>query len=115
MFGTSYISNTSIFPEVLFTKVKDCLDWVATDVLTTVGIRYSQMTCEEVSASRQPLLALGWAAYRPVLPGAEEKKEDERFPYSLKATQAGIDIVDEFRAAQGYVTLQEQQRINSER
>ena len=102
-------------PELLYTKLTQCFDWIAADATRVVGVCYSHMTRIQVQEDRQPLIQLGWARHLPCFGGSEAKADDESFPYSLTATIEGIAIVDGLRTAQRYVTLAEQRKANANR
>ncbi len=99
--------------ELLYAKVTQALEGLSAEYTRIVGVVVRHMLPD--SGDDYPIVRLGWARFAPALPGIEDRPKDQTFPHILRPTEAGLDVINGLRTAQGYVTIQEQARLNHER
>jgi hypothetical protein len=105
-------------PEKLFVGVQKTIEEIQEEYCRVIGIRlyYFPGNHEPI----HPAAQLGWAEFRMFTPPKiiQKMKEKGEFPerpaHSLRPTQLGVDVVNGYRSAQDYVSLEEQRKINAE-
>lgn len=101
-------------PELLYSAVTKALNGLAHHHTRPFGVMLAYMTPGKTGGTNT-VVKLGWARYSPALPDIEKCPPDQKFPHILSLTEAGLEIINGWRAARGQTTLEEQARLNRER
>lgn len=93
-------SDEALSNSEIYNKVIETLDTVEHECLRTFGIHVTQATPEEIAADRTPAVVLGLMRYHAHT-SAEELTPDQPRGYSYYPTEAGRELIDTLRLAQG--------------
>ena len=104
---------------MLYDGVSQTIDKLSKQYLAPAGVLIHhfkpQDKAERIEAT--PEIKLGWAAFHPVALSiaAEEIPQDKPYPHVVGLTLLGLEVINQLRAVQGDISLEEQRIINRER
>jgi hypothetical protein len=101
-------------PAELYRETEKSLGWIERESISNIGVTLMRKVIGD-SSNATPLERLGWAECRPMNLGDESIPQDRPYTHVYGPSAKGREIVNRLRSVQGYVTLEEQRRINSER
>lgn len=101
----------------LYDKVELIIKTMQMEALRTSGIVVTYLKLNDERQYLEPTVKLGWRKYLPAFHslGDEDVDPDKQYPNILRLTEAGEEVVDGWRAVQGYVSLRQQESINFDR
>jgi hypothetical protein len=107
--------DESEVPSFLFDGVSRIIKELEAEAVRTMGVTlYYRKLSLAPTDSDIPAVKMGWAQFHRAGTPREDWKESKGYPHVLCITQDGLDVVDSLRASKGYVSVNEQLKINRE-